>query len=106
MDRLVQGIQRQPAPGVADSGLVLTLISVTAYQSLKSGGQFLAQAFGLEELPLVEVGTVAQGKPFQKVSPVQLDRLSQVGQTSGTDFSLRMAVALPVLQQPSEMINV
>ncbi len=106
MRRFVQGIQRQPAPGVGDGRLVRPLGTVTAHQSLQGGGQFLAQALGLKELPLVEVGAIAQAEAGQEVSPIKFDCLSQGSQTLGTHVGLWMIVLPAGPQQTEELIHV
>ena len=58
----VQGVQRQPAPGIRDGRPVLALISKLASQTLQPARQIGTQPVALKELPLVEGGAVAQGE--------------------------------------------
>ncbi len=67
MGRLVQRIQRQAASGVGDGLLELALGAVAARQPLQGTRQLIAQALGLEELPIVEGGAIAQGEPRHEV---------------------------------------
>ncbi len=49
----------------------------------KGLGELLTQPFGLEKLPLVEVGAIGQGKTSEKVIAVKVDRFRQGIQTIG-----------------------
>jgi hypothetical protein len=77
--RLVQGILSKPAPGVRNGLLPLLERAVAMTEPLQRAGQLAAQLFGLEELPVVEGGAVAQGEPRQKIVAVQLHRLGERG---------------------------
>jgi hypothetical protein len=48
---------------------------VAATEPLQRAGELAAQLFGLEELPVVEGGAVAQGESRQKIVAVQRHRL-------------------------------
>jgi hypothetical protein len=69
--RLMQWVERQPAPGVGNGRLVCPLVAVAAHQSLEGRGQLPAQPLGLEELPVVKVGAIAQREAGQKVPTVR-----------------------------------
>ena len=103
MGRLVQGIQGQPAPGVGNGHLVLSQGAVSPHQPLQGRGQLLAEALGLEELPLVKGRAVAEAEAAHKVPPIQLDRLGQGPQALGADLGFGMAVPLPGPQQLTEL---
>ena len=104
--RLVQRVERQPAPGVRDGRLDLTLGTVSTHELLEGRCQILAQPFGLEELPLVEGWAVGQGEPRHKVPPIELDGLGERDQAVGADGVLGMAVFPPVAQPAAEPLHV
>ncbi len=65
-----------------------------ADQPLQRRSQILAQPLGLEELPLVELGTVGQGETGQKVGPIEVGGLGQRLETGRANLSRGMAVGL------------
>ena len=103
---LVQGVQRQPAPGVGNSGVEVTLRGVVIGQAHQRVRQVIAQPFGLEELPVVEVSAVAQGETAQEVVSVQLRRLFQKRHAIGTGLGGRMLVRLRGCEPLAELDNV
>src|SRR5215212_1708539 len=80
--RLVQGVHGQLAPGVGYRRLPLAQRRTTTREPLQSTGQLLAQALGLEKLPVVEGDAVAQAENGHEIVVVQRNSLGQRRQAS------------------------
>ncbi len=74
----MEWVERHPAPGVEDGGLIVALRSPGLGQLLGDPGEQLPQVFSLEELPLVKGRAVRQAKPGQEVVAVQGRGLGQL----------------------------
>jgi hypothetical protein len=70
---LVQGVKGQPAAGRVDRVVPAVQADLGLGQALQRPGELAAQPFGLEVLPVVEAGAVAQPEP---------GRSTQAGQTA------------------------
>jgi hypothetical protein len=103
---LMQRVQRRPAPRKGDGQSVVTLGTVTAYQSLKGGGQRLAKTFSLKELPLVECGAIWEAETGQEVAGVAGDGFGQGWQTINTDLVHPVAVGLAFCQTSLKAVDV
>jgi hypothetical protein len=102
----VQRIEAQPAPGVVHGGLVLAPGAVSAGQASQGASQFAAQAFGLEELPVIELRAVAQRETGHEVVVIEGGRFGQVGQAIGTALGLGVVVGLDLRQPAAELLDV
>ena len=89
---LPQGIQRQPASGRRQRTSEVPTGTLAGRQLLQRLGQFPAQRFSLDELPVVELGAVAQGEASQEVVAVERSGFGQGRQARVTDIGGGMAV--------------
>jgi hypothetical protein len=62
------------------------------HQPFEHPGEIMDKALGLLALPLVEIGTVAQGESCQEFSSVELHRVAEWRNAARTDFMGRMAM--------------
>ena len=62
-------------------------------QAFQCAGQLVAQPFGLEKLPLVEGGAIAQAEAGQEVVPIELDSSIERLQAARADVGQGMAVS-------------
>ena len=92
MGRLVQGVHGQPAPGVGYRRLPLAQRSATTREPLQRTSQLLAQALGLEELPVVEGDAVAQAETGHEIVAVQRNGLGQRKQAIWAHLRFRVTV--------------
>ena len=90
--RLVQRVEGQPAAGGVDRVVPAVLADLGRGQPLQGPRELAAQPFGLEVLPVVEAGAVAEAEPGQEVAPVQPGRLGQRGQAGRAGVGGRVAV--------------
>ena len=75
-------------------------------QALQGPRELAPQPFGLEVLPVVEAGAVAQAEPGQEVAPVERGRRGQRGDTGRAGVLGRVAVVAAAGQQPLELGHV
>src|SRR5215212_2635037 len=80
--RLVQDVHGQPASGVGYCRLPLAQCPATTREPLQRTSQLLAQALGLEKLPVVEGVAVAQAETGHEIIVVQRNSLGQRRQAS------------------------
>src|SRR2546430_2666702 len=76
------------------------------HEALQRVGELLLQALDLEELPLIEAGTIMKREPVQEITAVDLDRLGQQFQTIGTYMRLVVAVQETRAQKFSETVDI
>ncbi len=62
--------------------------------------------FSLKELPLVELGAVAQGEAGHEVVAVELRRFGERREAVGADVSRRVLVELAVSQPLTELLDI
>jgi len=74
MGGFVQGIELQPALGVAGRALQIALVDARRHQPLQAPRERLPQPFAHRRLPLLEVRAAAQDEAGQEVVPVEPDR--------------------------------
>jgi hypothetical protein len=89
---LVQRVQDQPAAGGVDRPVPVVLADLGRGQALQRPGELAPQPLGLEVLPVVEAGAVAQAEPGQEVAPVQRGRLGQGGDAGRAGVGGRVPV--------------
>ncbi len=97
--RLVQRVQGQPAAGGVDRVVPAALADLGRGQPLQRPRELPPQPFGLEVLPVVEAGAVAQAEPGQEVAPVQPGRLGERVQAGRAGVVGRVAVVPAAGQQ-------
>ena len=78
MRRLVQRIEREPAPRVADRRAVLAAFRQRPHQAAEHRAELALQRIGLGDVPRVERGTVADREPLQQVAAEDLDRTREL----------------------------
>ena len=104
--RLVQRVEGQPAAGGVDRVVPVVLADLGRGQPLQRPRELAPQPFGLEVLPVVEAGAVAQAEPGQEVAPVQPGRRGQRGHTGRAGVLGRVAVVAAAGQQRLEIGHV
>src|SRR5262245_60861738 len=92
MRRLVQWVERQPAPDMSDPRLERASRGATDRQTPECPGQLVAQPAGLEELPVVEACAITQAEPGHEVVAVERHRIGQWGDTVRAYLRRRVAV--------------
>ncbi len=92
MRRLVQCVERQPAPRIGNRRFVLRPIGMPPDQVLQCFGQQVTQPLGFKELPLVEFGTVGQAEARHEISVVKIHRGLQGGGALRTQMPVRVRV--------------
>ena len=103
---LIQRVKSQPARGIADCHLKITLGAVAEHQPVQSTDQLAAQGSGLKESPVVIVHAVPQAKSTQEFAANEPNRLSQGLNAGGTYLSGRMAVAFARGHMLVELIHI
>ncbi len=106
MRRLVQGIEREPAPGVGNGLIELVPTASCPADLLQGAGQIAATTFGLEELPVIELGAVTEGEARQEIIAIERHRLIERGQTRGTGLGHRVGVRPDLGEQRVEAIDI
>jgi hypothetical protein len=74
---LVELVEGDAAVGRLDRPLPRPRPGQAQDQPVQRSGQLAAQALGLDELPFLEAGGVAQDEPGHELAPVQRDRLGE-----------------------------
>jgi hypothetical protein len=87
MGRLVQRVQRHPPLCACDGRLGVTLGRASLYKALQGGGLLLVQGLGLEGLPVIELGAIAQGESGHEIVLAELHRFCKQSQTLGTGLA-------------------
>ncbi len=79
MGGFVQGVEGEPTAGMFNRRFVFFAVGFGGDDAFEHGGELFAEGFGLEELPFVKAGTVAQGKAVEKVAAIEFAGAVQGG---------------------------
>ncbi len=99
----VEQVHRQPAAGGGDRGVVLTGSAVGCRQALQSAGQLGFELLGLEELPFIKGGAVAQAKAGQEIGAVYTDGFFEQGDAGRAGLVGRVGMAAGLGQGSAEL---
>ena len=73
VSRFVEGVEGEPALGVGDGVLEVSLANIAGYELLQGFAEVTAEVFRLLELPVVELRAIAEGEAGEEVALVEPD---------------------------------
>jgi hypothetical protein len=79
---LVEHIEGQPTPGIIQSCLEIAVIARDGNQTLENARHISAKAIGLEELPIIESGTIPQAEPRHEITFIEFGSFLERGQAA------------------------
>src|SRR4051794_35008750 len=106
MGRLMQRIEREPAPCIADGTLRLSAIPQIPRQAFERTAQFTSQALSLEKLPVLEGWTITQIESTEEIAGIEAHRFIQQGNTRLAHIRDCMAMRLASRKRPMKRIHI